>query len=407
MLTDARTLAGGTAPVSRRLHRRGRCRRDHPRPRAGRHPGPGAAAREWRADVHQVAALAADGAVPTPPGRAGPGPRQERRPVLLPAALHAGAGARRVLASLGRPRAAGRAAGCGRLRERDGLPDHGWPFDREALDPFYERAQRVCNLGPFEYDVDPWERVAWVGGCRSTRPVSTPRCSSSDWTVPSTATRHSSPTPTNVELLLHATVTRIAVDRHGRVDHAPAAPRWAATASRSRRTPSSWPPARSRTPGCCWSPTTCSATASATSTTWWAVTSWSTPTWRWGAHPGARPGCPRPPAVWVAADRPTSQRPRHAPPQRRSAEQGGRCSTPSSGCGRPIGRPLTRRSDSARTLRRSLHHGVPTTGWPGTPSGLAAGRGRCSAIGRPNARRRPTRSGSTSWRSRRRTPSRA
>jgi choline dehydrogenase-like flavoprotein len=40
---------------------------------------------------------------------------------------------------------------------RDGLPEHGWPIDRAELDPFYERAQQVCNLGPFAYEAKTWE----------------------------------------------------------------------------------------------------------------------------------------------------------------------------------------------------------------------------------------------------------
>jgi len=42
------------------------------------------------------------------------------------------------------------------LERRDGLPEHGWPIDRTQLDPFYERAQRLCALGPFEYDGAAW-----------------------------------------------------------------------------------------------------------------------------------------------------------------------------------------------------------------------------------------------------------
>jgi choline dehydrogenase-like flavoprotein len=32
----------------------------------------------------------------------------------------------------------------------------GWPIDRGALLPYYERAQRVCGIGPFAYDADDW-----------------------------------------------------------------------------------------------------------------------------------------------------------------------------------------------------------------------------------------------------------
>lgn len=40
---------------------------------------------------------------------------------------------------------------------RDGWPDHGWPIDRSAIDQFYRRAQELCGLGPFAYDVETWE----------------------------------------------------------------------------------------------------------------------------------------------------------------------------------------------------------------------------------------------------------
>ena len=31
---------------------------------------------------------------------------------------------------------------------RDWVSYSGWPFDKAHLDPFYERAQRICQLGP-------------------------------------------------------------------------------------------------------------------------------------------------------------------------------------------------------------------------------------------------------------------
>jgi choline dehydrogenase-like flavoprotein len=33
---------------------------------------------------------------------------------------------------------------------REGLPDFGWPFDREHLDPYYASAERVCGIRPFD-----------------------------------------------------------------------------------------------------------------------------------------------------------------------------------------------------------------------------------------------------------------
>lgn len=50
---------------------------------------------------------------------------------------------------------------CGPMREydmqaRSWVPDSGWPFDRAALEPFYERAHETLNLGPYNYDIDHW-----------------------------------------------------------------------------------------------------------------------------------------------------------------------------------------------------------------------------------------------------------
>ena len=40
---------------------------------------------------------------------------------------------------------------------REWLPYSGWPFDKKQMDPFYERAQAVCQVGPYTYDVEDWE----------------------------------------------------------------------------------------------------------------------------------------------------------------------------------------------------------------------------------------------------------
>lgn len=43
------------------------------------------------------------------------------------------------------------------FEKRPGLPYSGWPFDRSHLEPFYKRAQSVCQAGSFAYDPDIWE----------------------------------------------------------------------------------------------------------------------------------------------------------------------------------------------------------------------------------------------------------
>lgn len=41
---------------------------------------------------------------------------------------------------------------------RDWVPHSGWPIRRADLDPFYARAQRLLDLGPYEYGADYWRR---------------------------------------------------------------------------------------------------------------------------------------------------------------------------------------------------------------------------------------------------------
>jgi choline dehydrogenase-like flavoprotein len=42
------------------------------------------------------------------------------------------------------------------LAPRDWVADSGWPYPREHLDPYYERAHRYLNLGPVNFDVEHW-----------------------------------------------------------------------------------------------------------------------------------------------------------------------------------------------------------------------------------------------------------
>ena len=41
---------------------------------------------------------------------------------------------------------------------RPWVPDSGWPIARADLDPFYARANRLLELGPYEYDAAQWQR---------------------------------------------------------------------------------------------------------------------------------------------------------------------------------------------------------------------------------------------------------
>jgi choline dehydrogenase-like flavoprotein len=46
------------------------------------------------------------------------------------------------------------------MDERPWVPHSGWPLTRSDLDPFYRRAQRLCQLGPYEYSPAFWGRVS-------------------------------------------------------------------------------------------------------------------------------------------------------------------------------------------------------------------------------------------------------
>ena len=40
--------------------------------------------------------------------------------------------------------------------KRDWVPHSGWPISRKELDPFYARAHKTLQLGPYNYDIDYW-----------------------------------------------------------------------------------------------------------------------------------------------------------------------------------------------------------------------------------------------------------
>ena len=42
------------------------------------------------------------------------------------------------------------------FEKRHWVPHSGWPFPKSHLDPFYERAQALCGLGPYRFDAPFW-----------------------------------------------------------------------------------------------------------------------------------------------------------------------------------------------------------------------------------------------------------
>jgi len=44
------------------------------------------------------------------------------------------------------------------FQKRSWVPHSGWPITRKQLDPYYERAQQLVELGPYQYDPAYWEQ---------------------------------------------------------------------------------------------------------------------------------------------------------------------------------------------------------------------------------------------------------
>jgi choline dehydrogenase-like flavoprotein len=100
---------------------------------------------------------------------------------------------------------------------REGLPEHGWPINRAQLEPFYERAQQLCRLGPFAYDAETWE----AQGCGTPLPLD-PKLVKSvifQFGKHSRFDRYEDDfaRAVNVNLVLHAIAVHLA-DRGGHVD---------------------------------------------------------------------------------------------------------------------------------------------------------------------------------------------
>lgn len=42
------------------------------------------------------------------------------------------------------------------FKKRDWVPNSGWPINKKDLDPYYSKAQKYLDLGPYKYDLDYW-----------------------------------------------------------------------------------------------------------------------------------------------------------------------------------------------------------------------------------------------------------
>ena len=96
---------------------------------------------------------------------------------------------------------------------RSWMPYSGWCFSKAELDPYYERAQTACHLGPFAYDLDYWQE-ALAQQCQV--PTTTKQLATYLWQIiPSThlrfgeAYRAEIEQASNITTYLHANVLEI------------------------------------------------------------------------------------------------------------------------------------------------------------------------------------------------------
>jgi choline dehydrogenase-like flavoprotein len=96
---------------------------------------------------------------------------------------------------------------------RDWVPNSGWPFGRSELLPYYERAQEMCDLGPFEYDVDWWlDRMKDVDALLDTNKVRTAVYQIGPATQFGTKYRKVLVDAENVNVMLGANVVNVRLD---------------------------------------------------------------------------------------------------------------------------------------------------------------------------------------------------
>jgi choline dehydrogenase-like flavoprotein len=101
------------------------------------------------------------------------------------------------------------------FKQQDWLPDSGWPFEREDLDPYYLRAHQMCGIGEFDYAVENWE----ANDCPRLFSYSSKLRTTISQYVSSSVFTHSCPRAIqqakNIRTLIYSTVVEIRINSTG------------------------------------------------------------------------------------------------------------------------------------------------------------------------------------------------
>ena len=117
-------------------------------------------------------------------------------------------------------------------------PDSSWPFGRDVLDPWYEQAGRVCQIGAFEYESEYWQRKTGISAPLFDSDLVTTRMIQVAFPLPfGEQYRKDLKRARNVRVLLHSNLVNLAAAPNGQ--HVNAAEvgdaRWTPVARRGPR----------------------------------------------------------------------------------------------------------------------------------------------------------------------------
>jgi choline dehydrogenase-like flavoprotein len=98
------------------------------------------------------------------------------------------------------------------FEKRDWVPDSGWPITFDDLSPFYDRAQQLCGLGAYRYEVEDWPSLAKASLALDPAKLEHKMWQISQLKAFGRAYEEQLRRATSLNVMLNATVTRIITD---------------------------------------------------------------------------------------------------------------------------------------------------------------------------------------------------
>ena len=99
--------------------------------------------------------------------------------------------------------------------KRDWVPNSGWPITYDVLAPYYRRAQQVCGLGDYRYDVAEWPSQNLAALRLDPEKLEHKMWQISPPTIFGRVYEKELTMATNLKVILNATVTQVVTDANG------------------------------------------------------------------------------------------------------------------------------------------------------------------------------------------------